>query len=600
MPRPMHAPEPSGIPESPGVYRWLDARGRALYVGKAKNLRARLKSYYDAHEPRIQMMVAASASLEWTVTVTETDALMLERTWINTLDPPYNIKLRHSGLGARIILTAGPVPRAMVSHSPKGKVEAFGPWPSGSAPAVLSALQQVTGVATCSAGVFRSAKSSGRPCLLGDIGRCVAPCVRPEGYDDAVAATRRLLSGNAAHELSVAREQMLAASKAQEYELAAFARDRAAALSTLTSKQTVVSSARHDFDVVWVEDGVALSFAKVSVSGGVIVSVDSGTAQPGLEESSLSDLALLLYDASRKCYSNTATKAVPVAGLLPVPARPRSKVAGAVVAAAKIASANASDAARRASWRMLRDVSTKTSSATELAAALGLAAPPWRIEALDIAHLAGSTPIAGVGVLEDATPKPGRHYFVPPDLGGDDLRSISWAVSRRVASSSPPPDLLVIDGGPLQLASACEALKEAGASWPVVSIAKRLEEVFLPEQEDPVVLPRASGALYLLQAARDEAHSACNTALRKKLAKTAASSEFLSLPGVGPKRARLLQDAFGTVSKMRAASYEQVAAVPGLGPVFAARFLTALGSPAASSSPTAPDLSASDPSIAAS
>lgn len=576
MPRPEWAPQSAAIPEQPGVYRYTDQAGTVIYVGKAKNLRRRITDYYETSQARTLAMLERARNVEWTVAGSETDALVLERAWINSFDPPYNIKLRHSGHGARLVLTKGPVPRLNSTYRP-GKEESWGPWPGGHTEDLLQAVGQLTGVATCSAGRYKQAKASKRACLLLDLGRCQGPCVNAlEDYSQVVDATRKLLNGGAGQLVEQARSNMLKASEEQAYEVAARFRDQIKALEVLSSKQTIIADRPYNFDVAWVEEAVQPGWAIVSVRGGVVSQVRTGTAlnseyAPGKDPvlAVAEELAQSSMDSELK-YTHPS---VPGHHL---PKSSRSGRAAAVQAAAALAQANAREAVKAASWRLRSDATTRSAAATELGELLALTQPTWRIAAVDIAHVAGTNAFAGVAVLQDGIPTASFVWKVPVKLAGDDFASISWAV-RKAQDKNLQVDLLVVDGGPGQLAAAAKDLKEG--HWPLVSLAKRMEEVFLPGQEEPLILARSSKALALLQAARDAAHKTCNRATRKSHARTGLLSELESVPGMGRKRAALLAQTFPSKDALKAASAADFSALPGIGPKLAEQLVASFGGP---------------------
>ena len=620
------------------MYRWRDRDGRVIYVGKAKSLRQRLNSYFadvGGLHPRTAQMVTTAASVEWTVVTTEVEALQLEYNWIKEFDPRFNVRYKDDKSYPELAVTLNEeFPRFQVMRGPHRKgVRYFGPYAHAWAiRETLDLLLRVFPARTCSAGVFKRAHQIDRPCLLGYIGKCSAPCVGRVSADEHRAIVNDFcdfLAGRAEPMVKRLEREMRAASDELDYERAARLRDDLQALRRALEKQSVVLANGTDADLVGiVGDDLEASVQIFHVRGGrlrgergwiVDVGADSGLADQV-------ENFLLQYYGSRAS-DDTAGGSSPVPREILVPALPPdpeqmadwlSQLRGSRVSLripqrgdkrdlAETAARNAKEALARHRLKRASDLTSRSAALAELAEALGMDSAPLRIECVDISHVQGTNVVASLVVFEDGLAKRSDYRrFAIRDAPGDDVASIAEVVRRRfwrgakeqeavegsglppginpetgrVRRFAYPPQLLVVDGGQPQVNAAATALTEVGVvDVTVVGLAKRLEEVWLPGDDDPVILPRTSEALYLLQRLRDEAHRFAITYHREKRSKAMTVSALDHVPGLGQTRRSALLKHFGSVTKLRAATPEDLVAVPGIGASTAASIVAALAGP---------------------
>ncbi|GGQ72877.1 excinuclease ABC subunit UvrC [Kitasatospora griseola] len=613
-----YRPAPGAIPLSPGVYKFRDTHGRVIYVGKAKNLRQRLSSYFqdvaNLH-PRTATMVTTAASVEWTVVSTEVEALQLEYSWIKEFDPRFNVKYRDDKSYPELAVTLNEeFPRVQVMRGAHKKgVRYFGPY--GHAWAIretVDLMLRVFPVRTCSNGVFKRAQQVGRPCLLGYIGKCAAPCV-----GRVTAAEHRelaeefcdFMAGRTGNYLRRLELQMQDAAAEMEYEKAARLRDDLGALRRAMEKNAVVLGDGTDADLLAVaEDELEAAVQIFHVRGGRVRG-QRGWVTDKVEDV---DTAGLVEHALQQLYG-AGTEQVPREVL--VPAMPEEAVhewlsglRGAQVDLRvpqrgdkkdlmETVQRNAQQALALHKTKRASDLTTRSRALQEIAEALELDSAPLRIECFDISHLQGEDVVASMVVFEDGLVRKSeyRRFQIKGFEGQDDVRSMHEVITRRFRrylqereqtgewavpeegeplideTGRPkrfayPPQLLVVDGGQPQVAAAKRALDELGMDdIAVCGLAKRLEEVWLPGEDDPVVLPRSSEGLYLLQRVRDEAHRFAITYQRSKRAKRLTAGELDSVPGLGETRRRALLKHFGSLKKLRAATVDELCEVPGIG-----------------------------------
>ena len=607
-----YRPATGSIPTRPGVYRFRDEHGRVIYVGKAKNLRQRLSNYFQdlavLHE-RTRRMVTTAASVEWTVVGTEVEALTLEYTWIKEFDPRFNVKFRDDKSYPYLVLTMGEkVPRVQITRRPRTKSDrVFGPYPQvGAIRETLDLMLRVFPVRSCSAGVYRRAERSGRPCLLGFIGKCAAPCVG----DISEAEHRRLaeqfadfMAGNTATYTRRIEKEMREAAAAMDYERAAGLRDDLQALTTVMEKNSVVLSDATDADLVgFAQDELEASVQVFHVRGGRIRGQRGWTAEI-LDTSTAADL---IERALTTLYTEGAAPKEVLVPVLPthrdqvleligrpvdlrIPQRGEKKDLLATV------TENALEALRLHRLKRTGDITARTKALEDLGEALELAEPPLRIECFDISHSHGTNVVGSQVVFEDGLPKKSeyRRYSVTGDAARDDTASMYDVITRRLKHHLDPPEkteeesrrfayppsLILVDGGAPQVAAAQRAFDELGITdIALAGIAKRLEEIWVPGDEYPVILPRTSEALFLVQRLRDEAHRFAITYHRSKRGRAMQASALDGITGLGPARRRSLLDRFVTVSAIRSASEEELQQVDGIGPALAAQILAALRS----------------------
>lgn len=698
-----YRPKPGQIPDSPGVYKFRDEHRRVIYVGKAKNLRQRVANYFqdlaNLH-PRTRTMVTTAASVEWTVVSTEVEALQLEYSWIKEFDPRFNVKYRDDKSYPYLAVTLNEeFPRVQVMRGAKKKgVRYFGPY--GHAWAIretVDLMLRVFPVRTCSAGVFKNATRTGRPCLLGYIGKCSAPCVgrvTPEEHHELAEDFCDFMAGRTGTYIRRLEKDMMQAAEEMEYERAARLRDDVEALKRAMEKSAVVLADATDADLIAVaEDELEAAVQIFHVRGGRV----RGQRGWVTDKVEAVDTAGLVEHALQQLYGEETGDSVPKEVL--VPALPEDAEAVAQWLAARRGSQvslripqrgdkkdlmatvqrNALQALGLHKTKRASDLTTRSRALEEISEALGLDTAPLRIECYDISHLQGDDVVASMVVFEDGLARKSeyRRFQIKGFEGQDDVRSMHEVIGRRFkrylqdkertgeweetpaptgpaptgaahavtaptgpaptgvapagtlpaalapegaapggpaptgpvpaptgllaadgdSGSEPreddgrpkrfayPPQLVVVDGGQPQVAAAKRALDELGIDdIAVCGLAKRLEEVWLPDDDDPVVMPRSSEGLYLLQRIRDEAHRFAITYQRAKRAKRIRSSPLDDVAGLGESRKQALIKHFGSVKKLRQATIEEICEVPGIGRRTAESVAAAL----ASTAPAAP------------
>ncbi|MFD5622580.1 excinuclease ABC subunit UvrC [Streptomyces yangpuensis] len=625
-----YRPQPGQIPDSPGVYRFRDEHRRVIYVGKAKSLRQRLANYFQdvaGLHPRTATMVTTAASVEWTVVSTEVEALQLEYSWIKEYDPRFNVKYRDDKSYPSLAVTLNEeYPRVQVMRGPKKKgVRYFGPYAHAWAiRETVDLMLRVFPVRTCSAGVFKRSAQIGRPCLLGYIGKCSAPCVgrvTPEEHRELAEDFCDFMAGRTGAYLSRLEKEMHIAAEDMEYEKAARLRDDIGALRRAMEKNAVVLADATDADLIAVaEDELEAAVQIFHVRGGRV----RGQRGWVTDKVEAVDTAGLVEHALQQLYGEEQGEAVPKEVLVPAlpedtPAlaqwlagRRGSQVSlripqrGDKKALMETVHRNAQQSLALHKTRRAGDLTTRSRALEEIAEALELDGAPLRIECFDISHLQGDDVVASMVVFEDGLARKSeyRRFQIKGRVGDtqvwhgegqDDVRSMHEVVSRRFrrylleksktgewdpqdGEDGPPeddgkpkrfaypPQLVVVDGGQPQVAAARRALDELGIDdVAVCGLAKRLEEVWLPGEDDPVVLPRTSEGLYLLQRVRDEAHRFAIQYQRSKRGKRLKSGPLDEVPGLGESRKQALVKHFGSVKKLRQATIDQICEVPGIG-----------------------------------
>ena len=607
---------PKGIPDQPGVYRFRDEDARVIYVGKAKSLRSRLGSYFAdprSLHPRTRSLMQAAADVDWTVVGSEVEALQLEYAWIKEYDPRFNVRYRDDKSYPYLAVTLGEeFPRALVTRGAKRSgTRYFGPYAHAWAiRGTLDALLRVFPVRTCSRGVFDRARRSGRPCLLADIGKCSAPCVgrvTPEEHRRIADDLCSFLGGRARDFQRRLSEQMLEASAAQDYERAARLRDDIGALERAMERNSVVFDESVDADVIGMSgDELETAFEVFHVREGrirgqrsyVVERVDDSD-----DSELLGRLLVNLVDEEGECPPEVLLPLEVSSDITEWLAWRRGKRVdvrvpqrGAKRDLLETARANAEQRLALHKARRSGDLTSRSQALHEIQQALGLAEAPLRIETIDVSHLGGEGVVGALVVFEDGAPRPReyRTFALSEDGSRDDTAAVHEIVTRRFrpaaieSDDAPrkafayPPQLLVIDGGQPQVEAAARALRDRDVrDVAVMGLAKRLEEVWLPSLSEPIILPRGSEGLYLLQRMRDEAH---RFALRyqRRTRKRRTRSALHDVPGLGPEKAKALLRAFGSVAAVSRATPEQLQEVPGIGPSLAERIAATLASPAAS------------------
>ncbi|AWS42402.1 excinuclease ABC subunit UvrC [Streptosporangium sp. 'caverna'] len=688
-------PKSGSIPESPGVYRFKDADGRVIYVGKAKSLRQRLNSYFADFaglHPRTQTMLTTAAAVDWTVVGTEVEALQLEYSWIKEYDPRFNVKYRDDKSYPYLAVTMGEeFPRVQVLRGAKRKgTRYFGPYSHAWAiRETVDLLLRVFPIRSCSSGVFKRAAQIGRPCLLGYIDKCSAPCVSRVTAEEHRALAEDFsdfMAGNTGRFIKRLEREMREAAVEQEYEKAARLRDDLQALQRAMEKQAVVLSDNTDCDVIALaEDPLEAAVQVFYVRGGRIRG-QRGWVVDKVEEAGPGELVehFLL-----QMYGDASAETLPKEVLVPVPlpeveavtellsehrkARVEIRVPqrGDKKALMETVERNAKESLKQHKLKRASDLTARSKALQEVADALELDQVPLRIECYDVSHIQGTNVVASMVVFEDGLARKSEYRRFAVRSTEGDVASIHEVISRRFkryleersatgeldaeaepgldagfgpepdaeagprpdaeagpvldggldaeagpvldAEAGPgpnveagpkvdvevgaefdvqpgidpetgrprkfayPPNLVVVDGGPAQAAAARRALDELGVDdVAVCGLAKRLEEVWLPGEDLPVILARSSEALYLLQRVRDEAHRFAITYHRSKRSKSVKESALDEVPGLGPARRQALIKHFGSVKRLREATAAQICEVPGIGPSTAETIVSAL------------------------
>jgi excinuclease ABC subunit C len=651
-----YRPQTGEIPTNPGVYRFRDPHGRVIYVGKAKNLRSRLNSYFANPAgllPKTHAMVYAASSVEWTVVGSELESLQLEYTWIKEFKPRFNVVFRDDKTYPYLAVTMGEkLPRVQVMRGERRKgTRYFGPYTAGAIRETMDTLLRVFPVRSCSAGVLKRAQASGRPCLLGYIDKCSAPCVgrvTPEEHRALAEDFCAFMGGEAKRFIARLEKEMGAAVAILDYERAARLRDDITALRKVFERNAVVLAEDTDADVFALhEDELEAAVQVFHVRGGrvrgqrgwVVEKVEDFTT-PDLVEHLLQQVygedAEIQGRLPREVLvpvepSNAQDLAVWLGGLRGAKVDIRVPQRGDKAALMSTVRENAEHALRLHKTRRAGDLTVRSQALQELQEALELPVPLLRIECYDVSHVQGTNVVASMVVVEDGLPKKSdyrkfsitgaaatddtaamhdvltrrfRHYLVDktaqveaaelvatPAAGiGADATGANGAAPAAATEEAAlsdtttpaprakfayPPNLVVVDGGKPQVNAAARALEALGVDDVyVVGLAKRLEEVWLPDSDFPVILPRSSQGLYMLQRIRDEAHRFAISFHRQKRGKAMTVSALDGVPGLGDSKRKALLAHFGSVKKIKAASAAELTAAKGVGPALAAAIVT--------------------------
>ncbi|MGS0560058.1 excinuclease ABC subunit UvrC [Microbacterium aurugineum] len=626
-----YKPRPGEIPTDPGVYRFRDAAGRVLYVGKAKNLRQRLSNYFaplrTLHE-RTRRMVTTAASVEWTVVSTDVDSLQLEYMWIKEFDPPFNVRYKDDKSYPFMAVTlADEAPRVIVTRNRKiPGARYFGPFPKvWAVHETIDLMIKAFPIRTCSDSSYRRAMQTGRPCFPGQIGKCGGPCSMTVSIEEHRAMVDDFVAFMAGGDERFTREltkRMLAASAAMDYEAAAKYRDKLSAIEAVLGKSALVLPADEDADLFGIaEDELSAAVQHFVIRGGRVRGVRALTIEKEIDISSGELVEQVLQQAYGEAQDVPRRILVPTlpddAAELETWLRERRGKRVEIAVAQRgqradlmrTATLNAQQALIRHKTRRTTDYVARTQALTDLQEALGMDEAPLRIECFDISHLGGTNVVASMVVFEDGLPRKDQYRSFNIAETTDDTDSMYQVLRRRLAyldrpeeeseAVDPtteevvsedvgaatvrrkprfayPPQLLLVDGGQPQVEAAARALRDAGhTEIAVCGIAKRLEEVWLPGDDFPVILPRTSEALYLLQRLRDEAHRFAITHQRKKR-RNDISSVLAEVPGLGSSRIKVLLKHFGSVTALRAAAPAEIEEVQGIGPVLAQNIHTHL------------------------
>ncbi len=651
-----YRPQTGEIPTNPGVYRFRDPHGRVIYVGKAKNLRSRLNSYFANPAgllPKTYAMVHTASSVEWTVVGSELESLQLEYTWIKEFKPRFNVMFRDDKSYPYLAVTMGEkYPRVQVLRGERRKgTRYFGPYTAGAIRDTMDTLLRVFPVRSCSPGVLKRAEASGRPCLLGYIDKCAAPCVGRISAEDHRALAEdfcAFMGGEAKRFVSRLEKDMAAAVAELDYERAARVRDDIVALKKVFERNAVVLAEDTDADVFALyEDELEAAVQVFHVRGGRIRG-QRGWVVEKVEDSTTPDLVEHLLQQvygeeagsqgrlPREVLvpaepSNAAELAQWLSGLRGARVDVRVPQRGDKAALLSTVRDNAEHALKLHKSRRAGDLTMRSQALQELQEALDLPVALLRIECFDISHVQGTNVVGSMVVVEDGLPKKSdyRKFSVTGEAANDDTAAMHDVLTRRFRNylqeqaektdpgSSPlaaaqaaavadapledtttpaprtkfayPPNLVVVDGGKPQVNAAARALAELGIDDVyVVGLAKRLEEVWLPDSDFPVILPRASAGLYLLQRIRDEAHRFAITFHRQKRGKAMTASALDGVPGLGESKRKALLNQFGSVKSIRAASIEELTAAKGIGPALAGAIVRHFSDDSGPDGPVAP------------
>jgi excinuclease ABC subunit C len=610
-------PKTSEIPTEPGVYRWFDKNGRILYVGKAKNLRARLSSYFaplESLHSRTRRMVTSAADVQWTIVKTEYEALQLEFQWIKEFQPPFNIRFKDDKSYPYLAISSGDAyPRAYITRNrelPAHKY--FGPYTNAWAiRETLDTLLKVYPVRSCSAGVFNRAKSTNRACLLADIGKCSAPCVERISKEDHKKLSNDFadfMGGGDSKHIESLRARMLVASDEQHYERAAKLRDNIEALEAVLEKSTVVFNDQTDADLFAIaDDELAAAVQMFIVRGGRIRGVRGWVVDKELERDMQELVEYVIQNVYAASKRGTASE-IPKEVIVPDTSLDLSSLQlwlsdlrgskvdirvarrGDKRALQETAMTNAQHALSVYKMRRSTDFTARADALAGIQRALSLSDAPLRIECFDVSHLAGTDVVASMVVFEDGLAKKDQYRRFSISETTDDTDSIYQVLMRRLKYLKAPetdldadptkfsyrPNLLIVDGGQPQVSAAMRALSDSGITdLAVCGIAKRLEEVWLPGESFPVILPRATDELFLLQRIRDEAHRFAIAFQRTKRS-SVMSSTLAEIAGLGDKRVAALLKHFGSAKRLRLATVDEIAEVAGIGKALAQQITASL------------------------
>ncbi|RNE66516.1 excinuclease ABC subunit UvrC [Cryobacterium tepidiphilum] len=605
-----YRPRTGEIPTSPGVYRFRDATGRVLYVGKAKNLRARLSNYFaplhNLHE-RTRRMVTTAASVEWTVVGTEVEALQLEWTWINEFDPPFNVQFKDDKSYPYLAVTlADEAPRVLVTRTTGIRgARYFGPYPKvWAVHETMDLMLKAFPIRTCSNANYKRAMQSGKPCFASQIGRCFGPCSHKVSIEEHRATVNQFVSFMTSQDrklINMLTAEMKAAAAEQDYELAAKRRDQVMALDAVLEKSAVVLRDTVDIDLFGIDqDELAAAVQQFIVRGGRVRGVRSWIVDKELDLSTdelVDSIMKSAYDHDGRPPREVVLPELPddvdalqdwLGSIGNRKVRLVAAQRGEKAALLETANQNAKHALMLYKTRRSSDFVARSKALEDIQEALEMPSAPLRMECYDVSHLGGTNIVASMVVFEDGLARKDeyRRFTIPEST--DDTDSLYRTLMRRLAYLKPElgetdaageerrtkfryrPNLLIVDGGQPQVAAAARALADSGITdIALCGIAKRLEEIWLPDSDYPVILPRNSEALFLMQRIRDEAHRFA-IAHQRTRRKRDISTVLSEVPGLGPARVKQLLRHFGSVSRLKQAGVDEIGQVNGIGPVLAA------------------------------
>ena len=586
------------IPESPGVYRFYDIDNNLLYIGKAKNLRKRISNYLKENgvlHGRITEVLLNSERLDWVITKNEKESLILESKWIRELQPRYNIKLIDTdNLGGSVIYNNFATPKLSTWRGRKpivGKV--YGPFPGVKSKDMLSSLSEIFQVRTCKETIFNQARKLSKPCLLGEIGKCVAPCLGGDlelAHKDKMIRLEKFLKNSDYSYLDTIKSEMNIHADRDEFEKAKIKRDQLNSLKKILANQNISNEKRVNLDAIAYSTFKDIgSLTYLTVRRGDIKSIQTfstevddslNTATQFLQILSLAilDQPSIAVDNVKSIITNIKLETDQIKELSLI-----TKIEGIKIYNPKrglykeildIAISNSSQAIGNLELKRSSRIKSRINALNDLKEALGMDKIPYNIECIDISHTMGKQPVASIVTMRDGVARPQfyRKIHLPLEIGGDDYTSIKEAIYRRFTGSRCGlegfPDLLIIDGGINQVNSAKMIYDKlsSGSDLNVkfIGLAKRLEEIFLPEQLDPIILPRNSDALILCQRIRDEAHRFAIGSHRNIRDKENLKSSFSEIKGIGEKRRKELLDHFKTVDSIYSASIDEIASIEGI------------------------------------
>lgn len=601
---------PSEIPEEPGVYRFYNGKDKVIYVGKAKNLKNRLSSYFGSNlAQKTYRMVHEAVRVDWTIVKTELEALALEFSWIKQYHPTYNVQFKDDKSYPYLAISIeDEFPRIFITRKEKRSgLKYFGPYTNAWALRnTYEVLLKVFPVRSCSAGNFQRAQRTKRQCLLGDIGKCAAPCVgwvSPEEHKEIAVKLNEFMESGMENLLPTMRTEMEAAASREEFERAARLRDQIESFEKAQKSTQGNLSDDLDGDFIAIHEegfhaaGSIFSVRRGSIKGSRSWIVDQERTLEGEDQ-----WASLLFSI----YGDGATEIASVIHLNQEPTDVQSLTAwlnsiadhkvvikvpqrGEKVELLDTVERNAHYALVQFLSKRANDAAVSGKALIELEELLELSRTPLRIECFDISNISGTTVVASMVVFEDGLAKKSeyRRFIIDTTTATDDTRAMHQVITRRLkrfladrdvdqsevkdsggrlSKFSYPPQLIVVDGGAPQVAAAARALEELGITdIALCGLAKRLEEVWLPNNPYPLIFPRTSEGMYLLQRMRDEAHRFAITFHRSRRSKVMLESVLDEIEQLGHIRRAALLDRFGSVSAIRKASVEEIAATPGIG-----------------------------------
>ena len=601
---------PSNIPEHPGVYRFFNKSDKVIYVGKAKNLKNRLSNYFQANlATKTNRMVHEAVRVDWTIVSTELEALALEFSWIKQYQPKYNVQFKDDKSYPYLAISLNDeYPMIFITRKDKRPgLKYFGPYTNAWALRnTFEVLLKVFPVRSCTSSNFNRAQRSKRQCLLGDIGKCAAPCVgwiSKEDHQSLALKLNDFMESGMENLLPTLHEEMQSASANEEFERAARLRDQIESFEK--AQRSTQGNFSDDLDgdfIALYQDGFhsagsIFSMQRGSIKGSRSWIVDQEMALEG--EDVFASLLFSIYgngsiSIPRNIYLNTQPENL---------AQLEQWLGGVSGSKVEIKVPQRGDKVelldtvkRNAQYSLIQYVSKRATDAavsgkalTQIEEMLGLTRTPLRIECFDISNISGTSVVASMVVFEDGMPKKSeyRRFIIDTTEGWDDTRAMHQVITRRlkrmlddrnvdlaevsetggrISKFAYPPALIVVDGGKPQVSAAQRALGELGITdIALCGLAKRLEEVWLPNNSDPLIFPRNSEGLYLLQRIRDEAHRFAITFHRSRRSKVMLESLLDEIPGLGSTRRAALLDRFGSVSAIRKAPVSELATTPGIG-----------------------------------